>query len=790
MKKIEKMRIFQYCLGAILLVVLLFFAIGEMLGPSDVPDQKGERRELRVSWERVYSDGTREKEEVPGTWKAKYGETVRGEAVLPEQVEDSWGYIRASQQDVRIFIDGELRVEYSTKESRPFGKTSASAYVFFPLYESDGGKVLAVETVSNSAYTGRMNQIYTGEKQDIVNSFMEESGGLLFVSFTTVILSVITVIVSLVLHLIHKKEIAILYLGLGTFLTSFIMIVESVIRQFFLPNITIATLMGFFLTMLAPYPFVIYANLIQKRRYQKIYTPVVACVCLNFVISTVLHITGIVDFMASMITDYAVIVFALVAGIITMITDLRHKRVKEYWEVAVGLAGIILAAFWEIYQVYRPGEIGGGFVFCGALCFMLFMAALKTGRDLQEIEKERQRAIVAGEAKEQFLAQMSHEIRTPINTIIGMNEMILRENEDDVIRDYAKNIENSSRLLLGLINDVLDFSKIEAGKLEVTNARYSLERVLSTLEHNLRFKAENKGLCVVTEFAPELPKTVTGDELRVNQILTNLLSNAVKYTPEGTITFRVYGERTEESFVLCASVKDTGIGIREEDAERLFDSFIRLEERENRRIEGTGLGLSITKQLLDLMGGSITVQSEYGKGSCFSVRIPQGLPEDVEEGNTVKPGEKNEKKEDSVSLVNKRLQAPEALVLAVDDNAMNLAVVKALLKRTGIRVDVAEGGNECLESCRQKKYDLILMDHMMPDPDGIETLHLLRKESANPNSETKVLVLTANAIAGMEEQYIAEGFAGYLSKPLVVSELEEMLAFHLPAEKVQWADTE
>ncbi len=784
-RSIRREKWIHYILGGILFIVLLYFVVGELFGPDDVPSNDGLCSELQVVWERVYPDGTREQVELPGLWDAERGEVVRAEAVLPENQENTWGCIRASQQDMWVYVEGELREEYSTKDTRAFGKNSASVYVFFPLYESDAGKVLAVETVSDSSYSGRMNQVITGEKQDIVSSFMKENNLILIVAFATVILSVITVAAGLILRVIHKKEIDIIYLGLGTFLTSMIMIAESLLRQFFLPNITVATNMGFFLTMLAPYPFVIYANRLQGRRYQKFYTPILVGVIANILVSTVLHVFGIVDFLDSMTVDYVIIVWALVVGGGTIIVDMKRKSISEYWEVAVGLVGIILASVWEIYQVYYPGVRGGGFVFCAGLCFLLVMAALKTGRDMQALEKEKQRAIVAGEAKAQFLAQMSHEIRTPINTIIGMNEMVLRENEDEAIREYAENIRSSSRILLGLINDVLDFSKIEAGKLDITEAKYSLTKMLENVTQEIRFRAEKKQLRLHTEIAPSLPVMLKGDELRVRQILTNLLSNAIKYTHKGTVTFSVWGEFSEEGFTLCASVRDTGIGIRKEDIDRLFDSFQRLEERKNRHIEGTGLGLAITKQLLDLMGGSITVESEYGKGSCFSVKIPQQIVNDTTPNKTETTTEKEAEKK----LGKKRLSAPKALVLAVDDNEMNLKVVKALLKRTGIQLETVSGGRECLEVCRQKKYDLVLMDHMMPELDGIETLHLLRKEEG-PNRDTEVLVLTANAIAGMAEQYEKEGFAGYLSKPLVVEELEAMLAKHLPEEKVQWTDDE
>jgi len=782
---IRKEKRIHYILGGILFVVLLYMIVGELFGPDDVPFNDGTCGDLQVAWERVYEDGTREQVELPGVWNAARGEKVRAEATLPANQADIWGCIRASQQDMQIFVGGELREEYSTKNTRLFGKTSASVYVFFPLYEADAGKVLAVETVSDSVYSGRMNQVIVGEKTDIMNRFLRENNLILIVAFTTVIFSVITVAASLILRVIHKKELDIIYLGLGTLLTSLIMLTESLLRQFFLPNITVASNMGFFLTMLAPYPFVIYVNLLQEQRYRKFYTPILIGVIVNFLGSTVLHVLGIVDLLDSMTIDYVIIVLALIVGMGTIITDIRYKRIREYWEVAIGIVGIILASVWEIYQVYYPGVKGGGFAFCSGLCFLLVMAALKTGRDMQALEKEKQRAVVAGEAKAQFLAQMSHEIRTPINTIIGMNEMILRENGDSSVREYAENIRSSSRVLMGLINDVLDFSKIEAGKMDISETTYSLKRMLEDLVQETRFKAEAKQLQMYTEFATSLPEKLYGDELRVRQILSNLLSNSVKYTHDGWVTLSVGGDFAEGVFTLCASVKDTGIGIRKGDIDHLFDSFQRLEERKHGHIEGTGLGLAITKQLVELMGGSIQVESEYGKGSCFSVRIPQQPVHDAEEA----PVEENSAAKQEKKPEKKLLTAPEALVLAVDDNAMNLAVVKALLKRTGIQVETAPGGRECLEICGQKKFDLILMDHMMPELDGIETLHILRKEQG-PNRDTKMLVLTANAIAGMAELYEKEGFAGYLTKPLVWEELEAMLGEQLPAEKVQWMDAE
>ena len=784
-KKSEKTKVIQYILGFMMSFVLLFFILGEIFGPDEDSSEYGKCTVYQGAWERVYADGTREAAQIPGNWEAKRGEIVRAETRLPENQETTWFCIRGSQQDVRIYVGDVLRKEYSTEKTRGFGKTSASAYVFFEIKSEDAGKVLAVETVSDSKYSGMMHEIYTGEKHDIWNYFLRQSGVILLVPITLLILSVITVAVSLMLRILHKKEVAIAYLGMGILLASLLMLTESMVRQFYLPNLSVASNMGFFVTKLLPYPFLVYVDMIQRHRYRKYYMAAAVCVIANFCLSTALHILGIVDFLDSMFLDYGMIMLAIFLGYGSMMIDVWKGKIKEYWEVAVGLLGLTLAAVLEIYLVYHPTSKDGGVALGAGLCFLLAMASLKTGRDMQVIEKEKQRAVVAGEAKAQFLAHMSHEIRTPINTVIGMNEMILRESNEEKILEYAKNIRNSSRLLLGLVNDVLDFSKIEAGRMDITEARYSLSELIKSIVQEFRFKAESENLSVQLDIQETLPECLSGDEIRVRQIIMNLLSNAVKYTMSGTITFTVHGVCTGDTFELQISVTDTGIGIRSEDIDRLFDSFQRLDEWKNRHIQGSGLGLSITKQLLDLMGGTITVQSEYGKGSCFSVRIPQKMV-----NRTTGKMPTGELTGETVKKEKKRVYAPEARVLAVDDNAMNLAVVKALLKRTGVQLETAPGGNECLELCRQTKYDLILLDHMMPEPDGVETLHLLRREESNPNQEARVIVLTANAIAGVAEQYAKEGFDGYLAKPLLPEELEEMLAKHLPEEKITWLDME
>jgi len=391
-------------------------------------------------------------------------------------------------------------------------------------------------------------------------------------------------------------------------------------------------------------------------------------------------------------------------------------------------------------------------------------------KDMVDAEKERQSVIAAGESKVRFLASMSHEIRTPINTIVGMNEMILRENQNGIIQEYALNIKRESQLLIGLVNDVLDFSKIEAGKLKIVEKAYQPSFMLYDTVLAMMPRIREKNLELIREIDDSIPKWLRGDEIRIRQVLNNLLSNAAKYTEQGWITFRVNGEWKDDKYWLKISVLDTGIGIRKEELKQVFESFKRLELDKTHYIEGTGLGLNITKQLVECMGGTISVESEYGKGSCFTVCLPQS-PVKEQDAELIA----REEKKTIQIMETDYLYLPDAKILAVDDNKMNLTVLTALLKRSKMQVDTATGGVECIEKTKLAKYDLILMDHMMPDVDGIQAFHAIREDKENPNAETPVIVLTANAVDGMEERYLAEGFSGYLSKPIAVDKLETML---------------
>ena len=459
---------------------------------------------------------------------------------------------------------------------------------------------------------------------------------------------------------------------------------------------------------------------------------------------------------------------------------------------------VILTGIWrnidgtdtDRYYVVQEVVISLGIIFMSLIVAEIVNSLIteQNHRLLDALRKEKrsqQEAEAANMAKSSFLANMSHEIRTPINAILGMNEMILREEKDPAIRGYAGNIQASGNSLLSIVSDVLDISKIESGKLEIIPVDYEVNSLISDCCNMAAGRAKAKELELLVECADNVPMKLCGDETHIRQIIMNLLTNAVKYTEKGTVKLIVSGRFTDGGFVLKVDVSDTGIGIAEENLPQLFTQFQRFDLQRNRNIEGTGLGLSIVKRLCDLMSGTITARSVLGSGSTFTVELPQKVVDSTPCGGVnlnYSAGAEHE--------YHHSFEAPEAKILAVDDLPVNLLVIANLLKETRIKIDTAGSGRECLDKCSQQKYDLILMDHMMPEMDGVQTFEKLHGDKSSPNFETPVIMLTANALAGMREQYMDVGFADYVSKPVRGAKLEEAIRRNLPESLIKPASPE
>ncbi len=396
---------------------------------------------------------------------------------------------------------------------------------------------------------------------------------------------------------------------------------------------------------------------------------------------------------------------------------------------------------------------------------------------LREVEREKQIADAANKAKTEFLASMSHEIRTPINAVLGMDEMILRESTEPVIKEYAMDIQASGRTLLTIINDILDLNKIESGKMEIVPVEYDTTNLLYDISNMTKYRAKDKELSFEMWVASNIPTRLFGDDVRIRQILMNLLTNAVKYTKKGTIWFRVSlmqdnNSELGENVILHFEVEDTGVGIKPEDMDKLFSEFERIDIERHRNIEGTGLGMPITMKLLSLMNSELKVESEYGKGSVFSFDLMQKIVDSKPIGDF----DSNIKKLMTEQYVyTEELIAPDLRVLMVDDNDMNRKVFQALLKKTQIKIIDVGGGNEAIEVATKEHFDIIFMDHMMPGMDGVEAMKKIKAIKDGPCANTPIIVLTANAVAGAKEKYMEDGFDGFLSKPIIYNELEGLI---------------
>ena len=484
----------------------------------------------------------------------------------------------------------------------------------------------------------------------------------------------------------------------------------------------------------------------------------------------------------------------------TIMLFINQGRKLSSRAMSTAVAAFTVAIGGVLLELVNTFNIGSGILFnyFGAvIALYIFYIGVETPdyqnllQTLSDLDKAKKAADIANRSKSDFLANMSHEIRTPINAVLGMNEMILREADNEAILSYSENIRNAGGTLLGLINDILDFSKIEAGKIEILPVEYDLAEFVNSLVNMIHSRADEKGLLLILNFDPRMPGRLFGDEVRIKQVIMNILTNAVKYTERGSVTFSIGFERIAaepDQVILNVAVMDTGIGIRAEDIPKLFVEFERIDEKRNRSIEGTGLGMSITRSLLELMGSTLQVESIYGVGSTFSFALKQKVV------NWDPMGDYKVAYNDHISHrkeEHERFTAPEARVLVVDDNTMNLKVFRSLIKRTKVQVDSAGSGDEGLTLAAKNRYDMIFLDHMMPKKDGIETLKELRSDAEGINVKTPAICLTANAISGARERYLKAGFEDYLAKPIDTGELEKQLLQYLPKDKIrEWSGEE
>lgn len=473
----------------------------------------------------------------------------------------------------------------------------------------------------------------------------------------------------------------------------------------------------------------------------------------------------------------AMLPFVYIGGGVLVSMVAKKQLNIEYW--VESSVAIIVSIIINIGNLGLESEIIMFFIY-EVFNLTLFLLTGSSEKYRKNLEEKTNEAIEANESKSNFLANMSHEIRTPMNAICGMADLMLQTDISEETEEYVMTIKNSSENLLNIINDILDFSKVESGKMEIIPAEYQFTSVMYDVMNVIQVRLKSK-VELVMDIDPAVPTGLVGDEMRFRQLLINILNNAVKFTEKGTITLSVrWAPKETNTGELQVAVSDTGIGIKPEDMDKLFSEFSQADTKRNRNIEGTGLGLAICKRLLDLMNGTITFDSVYGKGSTFRFTLPQGISN---------PAPSNF---DKSANLHERLQvkkgvpftAPEAKILIVDDNQVNIRVTEGMMKPYGMSVVSATSGQQAIDLIKDgERYDIIFMDHMMPQMDGVEATQIIRGMDIEYAKKVPIVALTANAIKGVEELFYENGMNDFLSKPVDLKKLEKVLRKWVPRHK-------
>ena len=768
---------------ALTLMITFFIIVTQAFLPREMTYDEFSVKTFDNDWYVTLPNGTRMATEIPCAYDVPRGEVFVLEKYLPSTLKPYYFLCFKSQhEDFTFYVDGKKVYQYSMLNNPHFGTSSPSAFVFLEIMPHYIGKTLKIEVTSSTRYSGTFSSIYYAQKGDFwlseVNNHRFE-----IISFSAMLVCGFLCVLYAIFSFFFRHRLhTIGLLGLLQMIAGTWIFTNLHLRQLVFPNMSMASDIPFLMIMLLPITGSLFIYTIQKCRYPKCHVTIAILSTINLVVCALLRLTSVLPYEDTIFSTAVFILLFMLSAVITMIMDVYNGGIKDYKITAVGFLIALICGLAQLYIYLSKALDISGIFLCVGLMALVFASILDAILDYRHKITERDLALESSHAKAQFLANMSHEIRTPINAVLGMNEMILRESQDNNILEYATDIEHAGQSLLALINDILDYSKIESNKLDIVPVEYYPASLLNDAYNLVIERARKKDLDLRVQADPEIPATLRGDEVRLRQILTNLLTNAIKYTDRGNVTLKAFSEKAPDGkTMLTLSVIDTGIGIKDEDKDVLFSSFQRLDQIKNRNVEGTGLGLAITHNLVELMGGTISVESTYGVGSTFTCTIPQEIINESPMG-TLSIGLS------AVDIKNRpknTLRAPSANILVVDDVEMNLKVFKSLLKDTNISIDTATSGIECLNLTRQFKYNIIFLDHMMPEMDGVETYNRLKADESSLNKTTPVIMLTANALSGAKEEYLMDGFTDYLSKPIKMSSLEELLYKYLPNDLIE-----
>ena len=776
--KESKYKPYDIVIKGCMYVCLLFTVVIYVYGQFFITNPSlytSESEPYDAVWSYTDTDGVTREYRTNESFSVKDVDEVRLTTKLPDTIPDGSCLFLLSGKDLDAYIDGELRNSYRLSYS-VFGRNVKGVWIPITLRKTDIGKDLTIVRPNywlDEFYPGK---VYIGNRLGFAMRLIHDNILILFLGFAIITSGTVITVICLLHRIREKDDFPLWYLSLGVLGGALWLIFDNFTYPLLFQNYFIDGIAAYLIIMLIPFPFVAYINGIMEHRYRKIYYLLCILIIADFVTLTLLHFLGIADFTETMLFSNIIAGFVAVYCAVVIVYDTFYKDHRENTLITIGFGIFAMLCMAEIVHVNLPIHTNDGAFVASGLLVILIVAVSHEVQRISTLRAETLEAQNANRAKTTFLANMSHEIRTPINAILGMDELILREDTDPKVHEYANNIKNAGTALLEIISDVLDFSKIEQGNMDIENAEYDTSLLMNNIITMIGVKADEKGLDFIKDISHDLPSKLIGDEKRIREVLINLLGNAVKYTPKGSISFTVNHEKRDNDHIeLIISVKDTGIGIKESDKDRLFKRFERLDHNKTASIEGTGLGLAIASNLIKLMDGTIVCDSIYGTGTEFTVRIPQTVTDPTPIGDINSDRSSRSSKDVHEDLTD----LTGVNVLVVDDSKMNLKVAGGLLGVLKANVTLCGSGAEMLDLLTQNKFDIILLDHMMPGMDGIEALQKARSLEGNINAGTPYIALTANAIAGAREMYLENGFSDYLSKPMKIEELSSAIRANL-----------
>lgn len=695
----------------------------------------------------------------------------------------------SADKNLSVSINGEEIYEFGYSDERLFGNTPGSITNFVDIpADIDEGQIKIKMQSPYDGYAATICAMVIGDKDVVELYLIKDNLFNFFVCMLIMFCALMLIILDVIVIFSRQKFTGTCYLGMICFLGAIYHAIETKTLNVFFGNQTLYSILVFVIIMMLPTFLCLYYICSLEGKYQRRFKVNFFICTVNILFQYIIQISNTADFMSIAFLSHIIIAVTVInvdLAIIQMILETKKAEgkldISRVFE-AVGVTSIMVGSLIDIVRFYvSPVGDMGRYGRLGMMVFSIITLAIHirmiTDRYLKQVEENinlmqehLQEAEESNKAKSMFLANMSHEIRTPMNSIMGFSEILLNQDMSEEQKDYVENIRESSYNLLKIINDILDISKIESGKMEIVEEEFDTKDILKGVCNEIKSLAAKKNLEFKIKIDKEIPTRLYGDQLRIREILVNVLNNAVKYTEEGNVSFIVYnGYKEFDVLHLGIRVSDTGIGIGGEDKSYIFNVFEQADSKNHRMIEGTGLGLSIVKKYIELMNGTIEVESELGKGSTFTISLPLKIVDNEPMGEIKFERVKGTKSNISNIKIDKK-------ILVVDDSLVNLKVITRALEHYGVKVDAVNSGQKAIDSCKDAMYDVVLMDQMMPVMDGVEAMKLIREiPGYEKGSANKIYALTANAIKGVEEELLAEGFDAYLKKPIEFDKLEKLL---------------